>query len=59
MLAQGLTNKQIAERLTIEEKTVKHHLTLVYKALGVKNRTQAVVAYLSQGAQEPVTCAAA
>lgn len=54
MLAQGLTNKQIAERLNLGEKTVKHHLTLIYKRLGVKSRTQAVVAYLSQGGQEPV-----
>ena len=38
----GLQNKLIADRLNIAEGTVKAHLHLAYRALGVTNRTQAV-----------------
>ena len=43
MVAQGLANKQIAIRLGISEKTVKAHLTQVFRALGVTDRTQAAL----------------
>ena len=39
---QGLPNKTIARRLDIAEGTVKVHLSMVYKALGVKNRVGAL-----------------
>lgn len=39
--ARGLPNKQIARQLDIAEATVKTHLTAVYAALGVHNRTEA------------------
>ena len=41
MVAEGLSNAQIAKRLYISESTVKQHLRLAYKALEVKNRNQA------------------
>ncbi len=41
MVAEGLSNQQIAERLYLSESTIKQHLRSAYKALGVKNRTQA------------------
>ena len=40
---EGLANKQIARRLGISEKTVKAHLTRVFSALGVSDRTQAAL----------------
>ena len=43
-LCVGLSNKAIARELGIQEKTVKHHVTAIFKELGVANRTQAVVA---------------
>jgi DNA-binding NarL/FixJ family response regulator len=43
LLADGLPNKQIARRLGIAEKTVKAHLTRVFAALGVTDRTQAAL----------------
>jgi DNA-binding NarL/FixJ family response regulator len=43
LLAQGLTNKVIARRLGIAEKTVKTHLTSVFSAIGVSDRTQAAL----------------
>jgi DNA-binding NarL/FixJ family response regulator len=43
LLAEGLANKQIARRLGIAEKTVKAHLTRVFAALDVSDRTQAAL----------------
>jgi DNA-binding NarL/FixJ family response regulator len=43
LLVEGLANKQIARRLGIGEKTVKNHLTRVFAALGVSDRTQAAL----------------
>ena len=43
LVAQGLANKAIARRLGISEKTVKAHLTHVFSALGVTDRTQAAL----------------
>lgn len=43
MVAEGLPNKVIAQRLTISEKTVKAHLTSVYRQIGVTDRTQAAL----------------
>jgi len=45
MVAEGLANKQIAHRLGIAEGTVKAHIHAIFRALGVTNRTQAVVKY--------------
>ena len=41
MLAQGLSNKVIAARLHLSEKTVKIHISAIFRALNVINRTQA------------------
>lgn len=41
MLADGLLNKQIADRLNIQERTVKAHVTAILEKLQVRNRTQA------------------
>jgi DNA-binding NarL/FixJ family response regulator len=43
LVAQGLANKQIARRLAITERTVKAHLTNVFRQLGVADRTQAAL----------------
>jgi DNA-binding NarL/FixJ family response regulator len=43
LLVEGLPNKLIARRLEISEKTVKSHLTQVFRALGVTDRTQAAL----------------
>jgi DNA-binding NarL/FixJ family response regulator len=42
LLAQGLTNKEIAERLVVTERTVKFHVSSVLRKLGAANRTEAV-----------------
>jgi DNA-binding NarL/FixJ family response regulator len=43
LVAEGLPNKQIARRLGISEKTVKAHLTRVFEAIGVTDRTAAAL----------------
>lgn len=43
LLGEGLLNKQIADRLGIQERTVKAHATAIFEKLGVRNRTQAGV----------------
>lgn len=43
LLAGGRTNKEIAEALDLSEYTVKIHITAIFKALKVSNRTQAVI----------------
>lgn len=43
LLSLGLTNRDIAERLFISEKTVGNRLSLVFRKLNLKNRTQAAL----------------
>ena len=43
LIAEGLTNRQIGERMFLAEKTVKNHVTNVLAKLGVERRTQAAV----------------
>jgi DNA-binding NarL/FixJ family response regulator len=43
LLVQGLANKLIARRLEISEKTVKSHLTRIFREIGVTDRTQAAL----------------
>ncbi|GGI91012.1 DNA-binding response regulator [Shewanella hanedai] len=43
MFAEGLLNKQIAYDLGVSEATIKAHATAIFRKLGVRNRTQAVI----------------
>ncbi len=43
LLAEGLTNRQIAERLYLAEKTIKNYVTAVLSKLGVARRTEAAL----------------
>jgi two-component system response regulator DevR len=42
LMGEGLTNRQIAERLFLAEKTVKNYVTSVLAKLGMERRTQAI-----------------
>jgi two-component system NarL family response regulator len=42
LVAAGLSNRQIAEALSISERTVKFHVTAIFNKLGAENRAQAV-----------------
>jgi len=43
LVGEGLPNKLIARRLDISEKTVKAHLTRIFREIGVADRTQAAL----------------
>ena len=43
LVARGLPNKLIARELSISEKTVKAHLTSIFRSIGVTDRTQAAL----------------
>ena len=47
LIGDGLTNRQIGERLFLAEKTVKNHTSALYAKLGLERRTQ-VVAYAAR-----------
>ena len=41
LVAQGLRNADVAERLVVAEKTVDHHVSAILRKLGVSTRRQA------------------
>ena len=49
LMLKGLSNRQIAEELDIAESTVKHHTGLIYEALGVASRAEAMAAAQRRG----------
>jgi DNA-binding NarL/FixJ family response regulator len=49
LVAAGLSNRQIAEALSISERTVKFHVTALFNKLGADNRAQAVAIAAERG----------
>lgn len=49
LVAEGLSNKQISQRLFLSQATVKSHLVHIYTKLGVDSRTSAVAAATNRG----------
>jgi two-component system, NarL family, response regulator DevR len=47
LIAEGLTNKEIGDRLNLSDNTVKNYLVNAFEKLGVKRRSQAVAAFLA------------
>jgi two-component system, NarL family, response regulator DevR len=43
LIAEGLTNRQIAEQLNVAEKTVKNYVSNLLAKMGMERRTQAAV----------------
>ena len=59
LTCRGLTNAEVAGKLSVTVHAVKFHLASIYRKLGVTNRTEAAVVYLaaarSNGRPEPRT----
>ena len=49
LLSDGLMNAQIAERLKVQESTVKFHIQHIFQKLSVTNRTEAAQIYFREG----------
>jgi len=52
-VAAGYTNKDVAQRFSISEDTVKHHLTSVFDKLGVSNRLELAILAIGRGLVPP------
>ena len=55
LIAEGLTNREIAQRLFLAEKTVKNHVTALLARLGVTHRTQAAMIAATWARSEAAT----
>ncbi len=53
LVVAGYSNREIARRLYISEKTVKNHLSSIFAKMGVRDRTQAAVRALRAGLKLP------
>jgi len=55
LVSEGRLNKQIADALDIQERTVKAHMSEIFNKLEVRNRTQAGVAYRQLDLVDPAS----
>jgi DNA-binding CsgD family transcriptional regulator len=49
LLGEGLSNAEIANRLVISEKTAGHHVSRIFRKLGLRNRAEAAAQALREG----------
>ena len=56
LLAVGMYNKEVAEKLNISERTVKNHVSNIFKKICVTDRTQAAVFAIRNGKTIQIYC---
>ena len=54
LVGQGLTNREIGDRLHLSEKTIKHYITNILEKLQVRSRVEAALVAARRGWREPV-----
>lgn len=47
LIARACSNRDIARALSISEKTVEHHITSIFRKLGLRSRAQLIAHYLT------------
>lgn len=52
LLAEGLSNREIAERLVVSPETIKSHVTRILRKFGATNRVEAVTRFLQSSVDE-------
>ncbi len=55
LVAQGLSNKEIADRLVVSERTVRAHVSNILNKLHLANRTQAALYAIREGLSQPTS----
>ena len=55
LIAEGLTNSEIAERLVVSAATVKSHVNHIFAKIGARDRAQAVVYAYANGIAQPTS----
>jgi DNA-binding NarL/FixJ family response regulator len=53
LVAEGLSNRTVAQQLSVSENTVKYHMKSILRKLGAQNRTSAVTEAIRSGLIEP------
>jgi len=54
LLAAGRSNREVAERLVLSERTVEHHIASIYRKIGAHSRVEATAYALRHGLGDSV-----
>ena len=55
MVGQGLTNREIGDRIHLSEKTIKHYITNILEKLQVRSRVEAALVAARRSWRDPAS----